>query len=114
MALDALAIVEEQGVARIVAHVSQKGADAEAVVPDIVARSVMAIPVSKRMRWGRSRHEFLRPVQWLVLDGRQTLPQRFSGYRVAMKVEGTDSTTTGAYFFARQLSRSFKSCACAL
>ena len=48
VALDALAIVEEQGVARIVAHVSQKGADAEAVIPDIVARSVMAIPVSNR------------------------------------------------------------------
>ena len=36
----------------------QKGADAEAVVPDIVARSVLAIPVSKRMRWGRSEMNF--------------------------------------------------------
>ena len=80
VAPDALAIVEEQGVARIVAHVSQRGADAEAVVPDIVARSVMAIPVSKRMRWGRSRHEFLRPVQWLVLMlGEQTLPLTLFG-----------------------------------
>ena len=80
VAPDALAIVEEQGVARIVAHVSQNGADAAAVVPDIVARSVMAIPVSKRMRWGRSRHEFLRPVQWLVLMlGEQTLPLTLFG-----------------------------------
>ena len=62
-----LDIVEEQGVERIVAHVSQKGADAASVIPKLIARAVSAIPVSKRMRWGRSRDEFLRPVQWLVL-----------------------------------------------
>ena len=62
-----LDVVEEQGVERVVAHVSQKGADAASVIPELVARAVLAIPVSKRMRWGRSRDEFLRPVQWLVL-----------------------------------------------
>ena len=37
------------------------------VLPGVVQQAVNAIPVSKRMRWGRERHEFLRPVQWLVL-----------------------------------------------
>ena len=70
-----LDVVEEQGVERIVAHVSQKGADAASVIPELVARAVSAIPVSKRMRWGRSRDEFLRPVQWLVLLlGGEVLP----------------------------------------
>ena len=70
-----LDVVEEQGVERIVAHVSQKGADAASVIPELVARAVSAIPVSKRMRWGRSRDEFLRPVQWLVLLlGDEVLP----------------------------------------
>lgn len=70
-----LDIVEEQGVERIVAHVSQKGADAASVMPKLITRAVSAIPVSKRMRWGRSRDEFLRPVQWLVLLlGEEVLP----------------------------------------
>ena len=64
---DDLIVVEEQGVERVAAHVSLKGAQAAEVIPDIIATAVAGIPVSKRMRWGRSRDEFLRPVQWLVL-----------------------------------------------
>lgn len=43
------------------------GAVCSDVLPAIVSQAVAQIPVSKRMRWGRERHEFLRPVQWLVL-----------------------------------------------
>ena len=51
------------------------GARAEAVLPEIIAKAIEAIPVSKRMRWGRQRHEFLRPVQWLVaLLGSDIIP----------------------------------------
>ena len=64
---DDLIVVEEQGVERVAAHVSLKGAQAAEVIPDMIATAVAGIPVSKRMRWGRSRDEFLRPVQWLVL-----------------------------------------------
>lgn len=64
---DDLSVVEEQGVERIAAHVSVNGAKAADVMPSIIASAVSGIPVSKRMRWGRSRDEFLRPVQWLVL-----------------------------------------------
>ena len=64
---DDLSVVEEQGVERIAAHVSVKGAKAADVMPSIIASAVSGIPISKRMRWGRSRDEFLRPVQWLVL-----------------------------------------------
>jgi glycyl-tRNA synthetase beta chain len=51
------------------------GARAEVVLPEIIAKAIEAIPVSKRMRWGRQRHEFLRPVQWLVaLLGSDIIP----------------------------------------
>lgn len=43
------------------------GAVCAEVLPSIVSQAVASIPVSKRMRWGRERHEFLRPVQWLML-----------------------------------------------
>ena len=44
-----------------------KGAVCDEALPEIVRQAVAQIPVSKRMRWGRERHEFLRPVQLLIL-----------------------------------------------
>ena len=77
---DDLIVVEEQGIERVAAHVSLKGAQAAEVIPDIIANAVAGIPVSKRMRWGRSRDEFLRPVQWLVLLlGDAVLPLQLFG-----------------------------------
>ena len=70
-----LSVIEDQGVERVAANVSHVGAAAADVIPDIITAAVSAIPVSKRMRWGRSRDEFLRPVQWLLLlFGENVLP----------------------------------------
>ena len=33
---------------------------------EIIAQSVSALPIPKRMRWGASREEFVRPVHWVV------------------------------------------------
>ena len=84
-----LLIVEEQGAERIAAHVSQQGAQAAEVIPSIIASAVAAIPVSKRMRWGRSRDEFLRPVQWLLLlFGEQILPLELFGLNSGPSTRG--------------------------
>ena len=84
-----LLIVEEQGAERIAAHMSQNGAQAAEVIPDIIASAVAAIPVSKRMRWGKSRDEFLRPVQWLLLlFGDQTLPLGLFGLNSGPRTRG--------------------------
>ena len=86
---DDLIVVEEQGVERVAAHVSQKGAQAAEVIPDIIANAVAGIPVSKRMRWGRSRDEFLRPVQWLVLLlGDAVLPLQLFGLESGRESRG--------------------------
>ena len=86
---DDLTVVEEQGVERVAAHVSQKGAQAAEVIPDIIANAVAGIPVSKRMRWGRSRDEFLRPVQWLVLLlGDAVLPLQLFGLESSRESRG--------------------------
>ena len=86
---DDLIVVEEQGVERVAAHVSQKGAQATEVIPDIISNAVAGIPVSKRMRWGRSRDEFLRPVQWLVLLlGDAVLPLQLFGLKSGRESRG--------------------------
>ena len=86
---DDLIVVEEQGVERVAAHVSLKGAQAAEVIPDMIATAVAGIPVSKRMRWGRSRDEFLRPVQWLVLLlGDAVLPLQLFGLESGRESRG--------------------------
>lgn len=44
------------------------GGDAsETLLPTIVNDAIAALPIAKRMRWGASRIEFVRPVHWLVM-----------------------------------------------
>ncbi len=39
----------------------------EECLPDIVSRALAGLPIPKRMRWGDSDAEFVRPVHWLVM-----------------------------------------------
>lgn len=48
-------------------NIEQKGAAVVALLPDIVAKSLATLPVPKRMRWGDSDIEFVRPVHWLLM-----------------------------------------------
>ncbi len=49
-------------------HVKEvKGEAAKALLPGIVSQSLHELPIPKRMRWGASRVEFVRPTQWLVM-----------------------------------------------
>ena len=75
--LDAIATPKGQrlGLRRV-----EAGVTATAVLPDVIETAVAGIPVSKRMRWGRTQHEFLRPVQWLVaLLGDDVVPVQLMG-----------------------------------
>lgn len=43
------------------------GQNTTELLPAIVSNSVNNLPIAKRMRWGASRNEFVRPVHWLVM-----------------------------------------------
>ncbi len=43
-----------------------KGAATNASLNDIITTSIQHLPIPKRMRWGASRVEFVRPVHWVV------------------------------------------------
>ena len=45
----------------------QPGQQTKELLPEIVSKSLAALPIPKRMRWGASRAEFVRPVHWLVM-----------------------------------------------
>ena len=77
-----LMVISSPGGDRVGARITQRGAVARDILPDVIAKAVSEIPVSKRMRWGQSRHEFLRPVQWLILLlGEEVVPLELFGLR---------------------------------
>jgi glycyl-tRNA synthetase beta chain len=55
----------------------------------IVQRSLDALPIPKRMRWGASSAEFVRPVHWLVLlFGTDIVPARILDTDAGRKTRG--------------------------
>jgi glycyl-tRNA synthetase beta chain len=52
---------------KLMIELSIKGQETTALLPAIVQNSLDKLPIPKRMRWGASRTEFVRPVHWLVM-----------------------------------------------
>jgi glycyl-tRNA synthetase beta chain len=53
---------------RVLQYVGTKrGEAATALLPGIVNAALAALPVARRMRWGSSDQEFVRPVHWVVM-----------------------------------------------
>ena len=55
------------GVEKLVYRATQKGADTATLLPGIVQQSLGKLPIPRKMRWGSTRDEFVRPVYWLVM-----------------------------------------------
>ncbi|MBL4585240.1 MAG: glycine--tRNA ligase subunit beta [Pseudomonadales bacterium] len=52
-----------------------EGKQTDTLLPGIVEKALNDLPIPKRMRWGSTRHEFVRPVHWLImLFGEQVIP----------------------------------------
>jgi glycyl-tRNA synthetase beta chain len=57
----------EGGVIKLAHRTLRKGATTASLFPAMVLEALASLPIPKRMRWGSSRNEFVRPVQWAVL-----------------------------------------------
>jgi len=73
---------------------SKPGVATASLLPGVVQRSLDALPIPKRMRWGSSSAEFVRPVHWLVM--------LFGANTVNARILDTDAgnTTRGHRFMA--------------
>lgn len=61
-------IVENDGkVDKLVSKRQAGGEQAVCLLEGIVQRALNRLPIPKRMRWGSNRHDFVRPVHWLVM-----------------------------------------------
>ncbi len=55
--------------------VAEKGKPAAELLPEIAEHALNRLPIPKRMRWGASEAQFVRPVHWLLfLHGDQVVP----------------------------------------
>jgi len=75
---------------------SKPGQTTASLLPGIVQKSLEALPIPKRMRWGASSAEFVRPVHWLtMLFGAEVIPCRILD-------TGASGSTRGHRFMAPQ------------
>ena len=85
VAIGALAHVKEGKGEFLFYTGSKPGRATTELLPDIVSASLVALPIPKRMRWGSSDAEFVRPVHWLLM--------LFGSERVAARILDTESGT---------------------
>jgi glycyl-tRNA synthetase beta chain len=52
---------------RFVHRAVKPGARTAALLPEVIAEAISAMPIPKPMRWGDHDYAFARPVQWLVV-----------------------------------------------
>lgn len=74
---------------KLVFRTSAGGQASVELLPAIVETSLQALPIAKRMRWGASRNEFVRPVHWLVmLLGDEIVDAEMLGLRANRETRG--------------------------
>lgn len=67
VSVDQLQRSDNEGVEKLSFSSIEKGVTTAELIPDIVNEALTQLPIPKRMRWGSSRIEFVRPVHWIVL-----------------------------------------------
>ena len=57
-----------------------KGKNTDKLIPDLIEKSLVRLPIVKRMRWGNHNIEFVRPIKWtLILFGNKALNCKILG-----------------------------------
>lgn len=76
---------QKDGVEKLARFTMEKGQKTQLLLPAIIDKSLAGLPIPKRMRWGSSHDEFVRPLHWLVLLFGQEL--------IKTRILGVDSTS---------------------
>ncbi|MGD8934506.1 MAG: glycine--tRNA ligase subunit beta, partial [Gammaproteobacteria bacterium] len=73
----------------LVFRAAEKGQPLARLVPAIVDQSLAKLPIPKRMRWGDSDAEFVRPVHWVVMmHGEDVIAGEILGVASSEKTRG--------------------------
>ncbi len=67
----------------------EEGRTASELLPVIIERALGALPIPRRMRWGASDAEFVRPVHWVVLlHGDDVIDASIMGQKAGRETRG--------------------------
>lgn len=67
----------------------EKGLPAAELLPGIIEQTLKALPIPRRMRWGSSELEFVRPAHWIVmLHGKDIVPADIMGLAAGDQTRG--------------------------
>lgn len=73
----------------LVFKAAEKGRLVSELVPGVVEQSLAKLPIPKRMRWGDSDAEFVRPVHWIVMmHGKDVIAGDVLGVSSTKKTRG--------------------------
>ncbi|MAM88439.1 MAG: glycine--tRNA ligase subunit beta [unclassified Hahellaceae] len=94
--VDDLQLLETDKGAWMMFRAKEAGRSAEAILPELILQSLQQLPIAKRMRWGASRDEFIRPLHWLVaLLGDDVLPLEIFGITSGRETRGHRAHSPG-------------------
>lgn len=81
---------ENDGKAEKLVHRSVKaGQESTELMPQFIRDALDKLPIPKRMRWGASRTEFVRPVHWIVmLNGADVINTEILGIKAGRNTRG--------------------------
>lgn len=89
IAIDQLQTANDGKADKLCVSKSEGGEDLTSLLPEIVQRALDSLPINKRMRWGASRDEFVRPVHWLVMMfDQQVIPCSLFGLQAGNQTWG--------------------------
>ncbi len=87
--IDQLEVMETPKGSYYVYRGVEQGQSTASLLPGIVSDSLNKLPIPKRMRWGSSRTEFVRPVKWLcMLLGDEVVDAEILGLKAGRKTRG--------------------------
>ena len=67
----------------------ESGQTTKDLIADLVEKALVALPIPRRMRWGDSTAEFVRPVHWLILlHGKETIDGSVLGAQAGNETRG--------------------------
>lgn len=73
-----------------------RGVALNEILPEIISDALKKLPIARKMRWGNSTHEFVRPIKWLViLHGEKVIQTEIMGIN-------SDNITRGHRFHGQQ------------
>ena len=78
--LKELKTITKNGVEKLSYEALEKGKETNTLIPELIGSVLKKLPTPKRMRWGASKEEFVRPLHWiLLLFGEEQLEFRAFG-----------------------------------